>query len=482
MTKGKILIVDDCSMNIELLQETLAPFEYEILTYTNPFEALEKERHSHIDIALIDIIMPGLDGFRFAEEFVKSHKNTPIVYVSAHGENENKIKGYNSGSFVYIEKPFDVKTVRAQIQSILKLKEVQDELLNEKEKLDNIFEFSSNEIILTDINFNIISQNNKILKQNKNYVSDNFLNILDTMRQDEALKELKNFVKLKNRHTQFRFIPEENIYTKATVSKIYSNNNHTGYLIILDDITEEIEKQNMREYFIEMLTHDLKTPVRAEKRALELLLEDSFGELKEEQREIIQEILNSSDYMLRMTDNILTRYKIDNGELKITKSNNSIKKTLEFCIENLKHQIEAKNQTLIINSLLKDEDTIFEYDDIAMRRILLNIISNASEYSPTGSKISISVEKKLNNIEVSIQDEGSGIPEEEIANIYAKKIQGTKRFRKVGSGLGLFITRKLIEAHDGTIEITTKQINNKGTNFTIFLPVKKSKKRTLVQI
>ena len=163
MTKGKILIVDDCSMNIELLQETLAPFEYEILTYTNPFEALEKERHSHIDIALIDIIMPGLDGFRFAEEFVKSHKNTPIVYVSAHGENENKIKGYNSGSFVYIEKPFDVKTVRAQIQSILKLKEVQDELLNEKEKLDNIFEFSSNEIILTDINFNIISQNKKIL-------------------------------------------------------------------------------------------------------------------------------------------------------------------------------------------------------------------------------------------------------------------------------------------------------------------------------
>lgn len=482
MTKGKILIVDDCSMNIELLQETLAPFEYEILTYTNPFEALEKERHSHIDIALIDIIMPGLDGFKFAEEFVKSHKNTPIVYVSAHGENENKIKGYNSGSFVYIEKPFDVKTVRAQIQSILKLKEVQDELLNEKKKLDNIFEFSSNEIILTDINFNIISQNNKILKKNKNYSSENFLKILEAKGENESLKELENFIKSKNRHTQFRFIPEQNLFTKTTVSKIYSNNSHTGYLIILEDITEEIEKQNMREYFIEMLTHDLKTPVRAEKRALELLLEGSFGDLKKEQREIIQEILNSSDYMLRMTDNILTRYKIDNGELKIKKSNNSIKKTLEFCIENLKHQIEAKNQTLIIKSLLKDEDTIFEYDDIAMRRVLLNVISNASEYSPTGSNISIFIEKQSGNIKISIQDEGAGIQEEEIENIYSEKIQETKRFRKVGSGLGLFITRKIIEAHDGKIEITTKQIKDKGTNFTIFLPVKKAEQITLVQI
>ena len=166
--KGKILIVDDNLMNLELLEETLDPFGYEILSYTNPLEALKNEEDSKIDLALIDVVMPEINGFSFAEKFSISHPHTPIAYVSAHNSNENKIKGYNMGSCVYIEKPYDVKTLRAQIQSILNLKAVQDELRLEKEKLDYIFEFSSNEIILTDLNFNIVSQNNKILPKQKN--------------------------------------------------------------------------------------------------------------------------------------------------------------------------------------------------------------------------------------------------------------------------------------------------------------------------
>ena len=109
------------------------------------------------------------------------------------------------GSFAYIEKPFDVNTTRAQVQSVLKLKKMQDELINEKKKLDSIFEFSSNEIILTDLNFNIVSQNNKIISKEK-YKNKNFIEILKENNQTEAVEELLNFSESNDKKTTFRVV------------------------------------------------------------------------------------------------------------------------------------------------------------------------------------------------------------------------------------------------------------------------------------
>ena len=115
--KGNLLIVDDNSLNIDLLVETLKPFNMNVSTYSNPLDALEQTKEQKFDLALFDVVMPNLNGFELAEEFLKTHPNTPLVFVSAHGSDENKIKGYNTGSIAYIEKPFNIKTIRAQIGS-----------------------------------------------------------------------------------------------------------------------------------------------------------------------------------------------------------------------------------------------------------------------------------------------------------------------------------------------------------------------------
>ena len=216
-TKGKILIVDDDKLNVELLAATLEPLGYDILTYENPKKALKETHDIKIDIVLIDIVMPGLDGFAFVEKLLKRHENTPVIFVSAHTAKENKIRGYNMGSFAYIEKPFDVNTTRAQVQSVLKLKKMQDELINEKKKLDSIFEFSSNEIILTDLNFNIVSQNNKIISKEK-YNNKNFIDILRENNQTEAVKELLNFAESNNKKATFRVVINNEKYTKTNSS------------------------------------------------------------------------------------------------------------------------------------------------------------------------------------------------------------------------------------------------------------------------
>ncbi len=195
-----------------------------------------------------------------------------------------------------------------------------------------------------------------------------------------------------------------------------------------------LEKEN----FIEMLTHDLKTPIRAQIQALNLLLKDYFGPLNPKQREIIKEIMASNKYMQNMAENVLTNYKIENGRLKIQKTKNDIKLTIENTIENLRFIISQKNQKINVNYKNIIESFAF-YDDIEIKRVLTNLIVNASEYSFDNSTIDILVEKENNHFKITVSDTGLGIMNDDVDSIFKKYSTNSKDYRKVGTGLGLYV-------------------------------------------
>lgn len=465
-TNGTILIVDDSSMTLELLEDTLAPLNCKILSYTSALKALDNLKDTSIDVVMIDIVMPELDGFLFIEKFMKTHKNTAVIFVSGHPDGKNKVRGYNLGSYTFIEKPFEVSAIRAQVNNILKLKKANDELLEEKEKLDCIFQYSSNEIILTDTDFNIINQNYKILTKTKN-IAPNYIDILMNNKQNDAVHSLTNFAQSKEKQASFNVTIDNEKYIKTNVSKIYKNSRHAGFLIIMDDRTEEVKNEEQREQFIETLTHDLTTPVRAEQRALELLYDGSFGALQKEQKDIIKEILNSSRYMMRMTNNVLTKYRLDNNKFKIFKRTYSIKNSLEDCLEKLNYLFESENQTVKVKSNTTHD--VFDFDEREIKRVLINLLANASEYSPTGSTIYVNITDENRMINLSVKDEGQGISKEMIKSLFDEEKFAKTRFKKVGSGMGLFIAKKIMEAHNGKIIIDSQV--GKGTTFTLSLPI-----------
>lgn len=464
LTNTQILIIDDNPMNIELLEATLEPLNCKILAYTNPLKALDELEDTKVELALVDIVMPEMDGFTFTENFLKSHPNTPIIFVSAHGDDDKKVRGFNQGSYAYVEKPFNVNTTRAQVKSVLKLKQTQDELLKEKNKLDIIYEFAQDEIVLTNTNFDIISHNHKLLTKPCHTI--NFKELLKNNNQTEEYDNLEKFINSDEKYLSFRVVIDNEIYTKTNITKIVTDNEVTGYLIVMVNLTQEIVAAREKERFIETLTHDLKTPVRAEKRALELLYHGSFGELTEDQKSIVLETLNSARYMTRMTDNVLAKYKIQNGHCKINKKTNSIKQTLFSSIENLKYLIEAAEQTIKVNTEI--ENDLLDFDEIEIKRVITNLVANASECSPKGTTIEVFAKEKENYLEVSVKDEGPGIENDKKDEIFCEYISGAKRFKKVGSGLGLFISKKIIEAHNGNIRVESNA--GSGAKFIFELP------------
>lgn len=180
----------------------------------------------------------------------------------------------------------------------------------------------------------------------------------------------------------------------------------------------------------------------------------------------------SNKYMQNMAENVLTNYKTENGKLKIQKTKNDIKTTIENTVENLKFIISQKNQSIKVSYKNIDNTTAY-YDDIEIKRVLSNLIVNASEYSFDNSVIDIIVEKLEGNFKITVSDTGLGIQSNDISTLFKKYSTNSKDYRKVGTGLGLYICRAIVNAHGGTIEASRPKNGGMSFSFTISLDTPK---------
>ena len=375
------------------------------------------------------------------------------------------------GLYNYIEKPIELIRLRTQVYNIIKLEKLKALLWTEKEKLDNVLQFSTNEIILMDINFYIISRNKKVLlfSERAQNIQD-FLwlepRIINAQFLNFKVSELK-ILKLK---TQVK-IGQELIHIDMSLTKIFNKDGElTGFMAIIRDNTEDIEIEQQKDTFIATLTHDLKTPIRAQLRALDLLIREQFGSITNDAKIVLEEVRASCDFMKNMTDNLLLKYKSDKGHLRICKEMNNLKQLFEKCSNNLKYVLNQKQQILYVN--YKTQVEIFEFDPIEIERVINNLITNASEYTPNEGKIIANIFcKNDNEIQIEIIDGGIGMTEEYCKIIFDKFVSSAKKYRKIGSGLGLYISRKIIKAHGGDINVASKP--NVGTKFTINFKKKK---------
>jgi len=224
--------------------------------------------------------------------------------------------------------------------------------------------------------------------------------------------------------------------------------------------------QDERDCFIETLTHDLKTPVRSEIRAMELLLNGHFGVLNPTQLEVLEEVLNSSNYMFFMLDSILAKYKFDQNRVKLMPTEFSINDLVHECTTELKVLFETKNQSITIS--LENKQEKIKADYLAMKRIVINLLSNAIKFSPNHSNIEVRIFDSADSIRISFSDNGMGIPNGDLKDIFEYKGKNKKKFKQVGSGLGLYISKRIIAMHGG--EIIAESNYGKGSKFTIALP------------
>ncbi|MBN3889786.1 MAG: hybrid sensor histidine kinase/response regulator [Nostoc sp. JL31] len=361
----RILAVDDTQDNLILVQAILESEGYEIDLASDGIKALRKIEQSPPDLILLDVMMPGIDGYEVTRRIRKNPAISyiPILLITAFHQS-SVVEGLDAGADDFIRKPFDTDELLARVRSLLRLKHSLDE-------------------------------QQKMARQ--------------------------------------------------------------------------------REDFVSRLTHDLRTPLVAADRMLNLFEMETFCKISPEMKQAIAVMIRSNQNLMEMVNTLLEVYRFEAGKKTLNWEECNLCEISQEVVSELSPLTSEKGLTLEIDTReldpLSQNAGIIMGDRLELRRVLNNLIANAIKFTDTGG-ITIRIYETSSNpgdpdsVIIEVQDTGYGIAPEDQATIFERFRQG--RNKRSGSGLGLHLSHRIIEGHAGTIQVASEL--GKGSLFTVQLP------------
>lgn len=354
-----ILVVDDSPDNLFLVQTILEEEGYEISLAEDGRSALTKIEESPPDLLLLDVMMPGMDGYEVTRRVRDNTKLPfiPILLITAH-DQPSVVEGLDTGADDFIRKPVEVEELLARVRSLLRLKHSVDE-------------------------------------------------------------------------------------------------------------RDQIARQ--REDFVSWMTHDLRTPIVAADRMLALFKQGALGELSPGMEEAIITMDRSNRNLLAMVNTLLEVYRYEAGRKTLLFSPVDLRELIQEVTQELAPIATEKKLSLKPHLGEKLESKVVG-DRLELHRVFTNLIGNAIKFTDAGSvDIRIADPTRDSWVTVEIQDTGPGIAPEDQAFLFERFRSGSHK--RSGSGLGLHLSRRIVEAHQGTIEVNSEV--GQGTLFKVRLPAHK---------
>lgn len=216
----------------------------------------------------------------------------------------------------------------------------------------------------------------------------------------------------------------------------------------------------LRKSFIETLTHDLKTPILAQIRALDLMLNGNFGEFNKEQSEMLQLTLESCQYMYEMVSTLISTYKYENEEFELNYSYFNIMQIIEEIIKKINNVVTENNIKIVIIPEIKNP--IIAGDLIRIKKVIETLLFNSINMAFKNSIIKIYLVQNEDTISVKFESRGGYIQPEKLNQMFKIHTFHFEKYDKIGAGIGLYLVEKIIEKHNGTI-IAKSEITQKNT-------------------
>ena len=341
--------------------------------------------------------------------------------------------------------------------------EYQAELMRQNKLLESVINSLSDGILIINEKFDILRATPKILKwfgiKGKDIIGKNVFEFIQPVNDEsfEISSELNN-IEIFIKHT-----PTNNFVIS---SQALSSLEKKRYVLIIKDITTEKEIETLKEDFVATLTHDLKVPIVAASNMIDLFLANKFGEISDKQKFALDNMKASNKSLLDLVQILLETYKLKEKGIQLVKEKFELNSFIEEIVSEVK-PLATEAKLKIKFSPIKPEYTI-EADPMQLRRVIKNLISNAIDHSNTKKSIDIELGRIQNYTTISVIDYGQGIPEKEIKMIFNKYYSAAKKLRKVGTGLGLYLSQQIAVAHGGEIVVTSEE--NVRTEFCVKIP------------
>lgn len=516
MENSKIVVVDDEKMVTSAFKALFKVEGYsDIHLFNNPNDAVEFLRENKPDLIISDFMMPEMNGLEFLTEAKKLYNEVSMILLTGYADKENAIKAINEiGLYKYIEKPWDNDDLMMNIRNGIERSHLLENLRNKIEELEiakkQLQDYSQNlEKIVAERTADL-SEANKKLSGIINYCADGIIivdgegNILQVNPacenmvglsegslckkkiQEIAYSNVKEFNSAKdNKSGEIFGLSDENseillrdyfvvnslsgIHTPVEMSfaAISSDDDKNDKFVgVIRDVSVQKETEKLRDDFIATLTHDMRTPLLAAIQTLKFFLEGAIGELDDKQKVLLSTMLQSNEDLLGLVNALLEVYRFESGKLTLCKTAFSVKDLVEQCYSELKPLAEKKNIDFSVIFELEDNLHILA-DRAEIKRVITNLCGNALNYTNKNGIVKVLAKAQCGDFIFSVTDNGNGIPQSDIPNLFKRFSQGTARKRSTGTGLGLYLSRQIIEAHNGKIWVDSKV--DKGSEFSFLL-------------
>jgi len=384
----KLLIVDDLPENLLALEASIRDDGYSIHQAASGEEALALLLEHEFALAILDVQMPGMNGFELAELIrgMARTKHLPIVFVSAAGkELDYAFKGYENGAVDFLYKPLDAYAVKSKVQVFVDLYRQRTEL----------------------------------------------------RRQLVALEE--------SRRRQ-----------QALVSELQ---------------TAQIELKRalqMRDEFMSMVVHELRTPLsvlamEVRVRQHQVAAENTAFFAPENLSKMFERDQRQVRSLTRLIDDMLDVSQIQHGKLSIRRGRCDLTAMLRRVVSEIQGQRSDVEITLQADCV----ELVGDWDEFRLEQVVVNLLTNALRYGG-GKPVRVELSQLPGAATIRVSDQGVGIAPEDRARVFEQFVRVGDRLRTPGLGLGLYITKQLVEAHGGTISV--ESVLGEGSTFTVALP------------
>jgi signal transduction histidine kinase len=229
------------------------------------------------------------------------------------------------------------------------------------------------------------------------------------------------------------------------------------------------EANRLKSVFLANMSHELRTPLNAIIGFSEFLIDEKAGALSPKQKEYLNDVLNSGRHLLRLINDVLDLSKVEAGKMEVHRERFSVREAVEEVCSGVASIADGK-RIMIKRDLAATADQL-TLDRQKFIQVLYNLLSNAVKFSREGGEVRVSARQRDHELELSVCDRGIGIRSEDLDKLFVEFQQldsgSARRFE--GTGLGLALTKKLVEVQGGSIAVESER--GRGTTFKVLLPL-----------
>jgi PAS domain S-box-containing protein len=500
-----VLIVDDHRDNVVALTAVLENLPVNLVAAESGDEALKRLLIDEYAVVLLDVQMRGLNGFETAKR-IRSHpgtRNIPIIFITGFDAEGASVKeAYSLGAVDYLVKPIEPVVLRAKVAGFVELFRKTEQIKLQAEQLRQMERKLADEALReSELRFARFMQHLPGLAWIKDvdgryvYANEAAAGAFNVSREklygradseifppETAARFAENDRRALDTGAGIHVIESlqhpdgsqhQSIVSKFPIPGPGGRAAWVGGMAI--DITDRVraeealkEADRRKDEFLATLAHELRNPlapIRNSLEILELLRDDA--EAVEQARAVMR---RQVEYMVRLIDDLLDVSRISRGTLELRKERVELVAVVRSAVETSRPLIEGSSQQLVVT--LPPDPIWITADVTRLAQVFANLLNNAAKFTAHGGHIRLLVERRANLVEVSIVDDGIGIPAEMLSKIFEMFTQVDPSLERAQSGLGIGLTivKRLVEMHQGTIEALSAGPGH-GSRFVVRLPV-----------